>query len=52
MYDGCGEIDHSAEAFVGFVGTHRDAFEFLELTEEILDQVPPFIHFPVKGSRL
>src|ERR1039458_432451 len=27
------------------IQTHRDAFEFLEVAKEILDQVPPFIHF-------
>lgn len=48
MYDGCGKIDDGAEGFVRFVGAHRDAFEFLELTEEILDQMPPFIHFAIQ----
>lgn len=37
MDDGCSEIDHGAEAFVRFVGTHGDAFEFLELAEKVLD---------------
>lgn len=27
------------------VAAHCDAFEFLEFAKEILDQVPPFIHF-------
>lgn len=51
MDDGGDEIDHCAEAFVRFVGAHCDAFEFLEFTEEILDQVPPFIHFSIQRQR-
>ncbi len=39
MDDGCGEIGHGAKACVYFVGPHCDAFEFLELTEEILGQI-------------
>lgn len=52
MDDGCGEIDHGAEAFVCFVGPHCDAFEFLELAEEVLDQMPPFIDFPIQQQWL
>lgn len=37
-------MDHSREAAVGFVCAHGDAFELFELTEEILDQMTPFIH--------
>ncbi len=32
-------MDVRSEALIGFVCTHGDAFEFLELAEEILDQV-------------
>ncbi len=32
-------MDHGLEALVGFVGAHGDAFEFLEFTEEVLDQM-------------
>jgi hypothetical protein len=31
------------EALVGFVCAHGDAFEFLELAEEVLDQVSPLM---------
>lgn len=27
---------------------HCDLFEFLELAEEVLDQMSPFIHFPIQ----
>ena len=39
------------EALVGFVGAHGDAFEFLELAEEILDQVTPLVDFGVDRQR-
>jgi len=32
-------MDNGFEALVGFVGSHSDAFELLELAEEVLDQV-------------
>ena len=35
---------------IGFVAAQGDTFEFLELTEEILDQVTPFVHFRVDGD--
>jgi len=34
-------MDHVGEALIGFVGAHRDTFEFLELAEEVLDEMPP-----------
>src|SRR5713101_8088018 len=40
-------MDHGLEALVGFVGAHGDAFEFLEFTEEVLDQMTPFVHLGV-----
>src|SRR5262245_48535711 len=52
VYHGCGEMDHGGEALIGFVGAERDAFELLELAEEIFDQVPPFVHLLVNGERL
>jgi hypothetical protein len=41
-------MDHGGEALICLVGSHRDALEFFELTEEIFDQMPPFIH-PVRA---
>src|SRR5437660_1380743 len=35
-------MDHGLEALVGFVGAHGDAFEFLEFTEEVIDEMTPF----------
>jgi hypothetical protein len=45
-------MDHGGEALIGFVGAHGDAFEFLELAEEVFDEVPPFIRLLVDGERL
>ena len=40
----------------GFVGAHSDTFELLQLAEEVLDQVTPFVHVsvdrPLLGSAL
>ena len=44
-------MDDGCEALIGFVCPHRDAFEFLELAEEILDQVPPLVEFGVQPQR-
>src|SRR5216684_68435 len=44
-------MDHGLEALVGFVGAHGDAFEFLELAEEVLDQMTPFVHLGVDLER-
>src|SRR5713101_6028130 len=44
-------MDHGLEALVGFVGTHGDAFEFLEFAEEVLDQMTPFVHLGVDLQR-
>ena len=52
MYHGCGDVDHCGEAGVGFVGPHGDAFELLELAEEVFDQVTPFVHLGVDRERL
>lgn len=38
MDNGCGEINHRAEALICLVETHSDAFKFLEFTKEVLDQ--------------
>ena len=46
--DHCGcKVDHRFEAFVGFVASHGDAFEFLDLAEEIFDQVASFVNLGV-----
>ena len=52
MYHGCGDVDHCGEAGVGFVGPQGDAFELLELAEEVFDQVTPFVHLGVDRERL
>ena len=38
-------MDICFEALVGFVCAHGDAFEFLELTEEVFDQMTPICEF-------
>ena len=45
-------MDHGGEALIGFVGAQGDAFELLELAEEVLDQMAPFVHLLVDGERL
>src|SRR6188472_830807 len=40
-------MDDSGEALIGLVGAHGDAFEFLEIAEEVLDQVAPFVDFGI-----
>lgn len=52
MDDGGGEIDHGLETAVCLVGSHCDAFEFLQFAEEILDQMAPFVNFLVDVERL
>jgi hypothetical protein len=52
MDDGGGEIDHRFEAAVCLVASHCYAFEFLQLAEEILDQVAPFVDLLVDVERL
>src|SRR3954462_15156851 len=49
--DGGGEIDHGFEALIGLVGAHGNALELLELAEEVLDQMAPFVHFGVDLER-
>src|SRR4249919_160430 len=44
-------MDHGGEALIGFIGAQRDAFELLEPAEEVLDQMPPFVHLRVDGER-
>src|SRR5262249_21282530 len=45
-------MDHGCKALIGLAGAHCDAFELLEPAEEVLDQVPPFVHLLVDGERL
>src|SRR5216684_1266933 len=42
-------MDHGLEALVGFVGAQGDAFEFLELAEEVLDEMTPFVHHGIEA---
>src|SRR5713101_6201679 len=44
-------MDHGLEALVGFVGAHGDTLELLELAEEVLDQMTPFVHLGVDLER-
>ena len=37
--------DDCGEAGVGFVGAQRNPTEVFQVTEEILDKMPPFVHF-------
>ena len=43
-------MDHRREARVGFVVPGGDAAEFLDLTEEVFDQMAPLVHFEVAGD--
>jgi hypothetical protein len=52
MYDGGCEVDHRFETAVCLVASHCYAFEFLQLAEEILDQVAPFVNVRVDVERL
>ena len=36
-------MDHGGKALIRLVASHGNAFEFLQLAEEVLDQVPPFV---------
>ena len=44
-------MDDSAEARVGLIVAGSDAAEFFEALEEVLDQVPPFVHLTVVEDR-
>jgi hypothetical protein len=44
-------MDVCGEALIGFVRAHCDAFEFLELAEEIFDQVTPLVDLGVDRQR-
>jgi hypothetical protein len=50
--DGGSEVNHRLETAVCLVGSHCDAFEFLQLAEEILDEVTPFVYVLVDIERL
>ena len=52
MDDGGSEVDHGLETGVCLVGSHCDAFEFLQLAEEVLDQMTPFVDVLVDIERL
>ena len=52
MDDGGCEIDHRLEAAICLVASHSYALEFLQLAEEVLDQVAPFVNVPVDIERL
>ena len=43
-------MDDRREARVGFVVARGDAAEFLDLAEEVLDQMAPLVHLEVAGN--
>ena len=51
MDDGGGEVDHGLETGICLVASHGYAFELLQLAEEILDQVAPFVNVLVDVER-
>jgi hypothetical protein len=44
-------MDVCREALIGFICAHGEAFEFLKLAEEILDQVAPLVDLSVDRQR-
>ena len=52
MDDGGSEVNHRFEAAVCLVASHCYALEFLQLAEEVLDQVAPFVDVLVDVERL
>ena len=40
-------MNNGSEALIGFIAAHGDTFELLQFTEEILDQMPPFVHLAI-----
>ena len=44
-------MNHCCETFVSFVRAHGDALELFDLAEEILHQMPPFVHLQVDIER-
>jgi ATP-dependent protease HslVU (ClpYQ) peptidase subunit len=44
-------VDHGGEACVGLAGAQGDAFELLELAEEVLDQMAPRVDVGVDPQR-
>jgi hypothetical protein len=41
-------MDDGGEALVSFVGSHSDTLEFLELAEEVLNQMPLLVAFGIE----
>ena len=48
---GRGEKYISGDTLIGFVCAHGDAFEFLELSEEVFDQVAPLVDFRSRDAK-
>jgi hypothetical protein len=44
-------MNHGLETSVGFVAAHGDALELFDFAEEILHQMPPFVHLQVNIER-
>jgi hypothetical protein len=48
---GCGDCHEGLEALVRLAGEHYYAYVFLQFSEVVLDQMPPFIGFLVERRR-
>ena len=40
-------MDQCLEALIGFACAHGDALELFEFTEEVFDEMPPFVHLQI-----
>jgi hypothetical protein len=49
-YRGRGQVDHGGKALVCLAGVHGNAFEHLDLAEEVFDEMPPFVHLLVEDE--
>src|SRR3982074_857122 len=49
--NGAGKIDCGCKAGIGLVVARRDTAEFLDLGDEVLHQVAPFIHLAIIVDR-
>lgn len=44
-------MEHSCEAGVSLATLHRHPFELFQLTEEVLDEMPPLVDVSIKNER-
>ena len=45
-------MDHCFEALIGVAGAHGDAFELLQVAEDVLDEVAAGVEFATERQRL